>query len=162
MIAPRLTDSPAVQRIAAWWSGLSQRERIMVGGLGVVLTGLVLVLGVIQPLHAARTRALADIRTYDMLKARVAAAGALGPSGPPPRTGPPVTIITNAATGFGLTIQTEAVLGGIRATVSEGSYDAVMNWLADIARNSSLSVTRVDLGKGGTPGTVGATVEFRE
>lgn len=149
------------RRLTAWWAGLSRRERIMVGGLAALLAALALVYGVIQPLHAARARALADIRTYDVLKARLRAAGTLAPAGPPPRIGPAATIVTNAATGFGLTIQTEAVPGGVRATIAEGGYDAVMQWMADLARTSTLAVTQVEMRKGAAPGTVAATVEFR-
>ncbi|MGK6318197.1 type II secretion system protein M [Sphingomonas sp. DT-204] len=162
MTALRLAESPIAARLAGWWAGLSRRERIMVGGLGIVLALLVLIYGVVKPLQAARAQALADIRTYDTLKARIRAAGALNSNpGPPPRIGPPANVVTASANSFNLTAQIEPMPGGVRATVAEGGYDAVMNWLADIARTSNLSVTRVDIRKRPAPGMVSATVEFR-
>lgn len=162
MTVLRLADSPIVVRLTAWWAGLTRREQVMVGGLCIVLAALVLVFGVVKPLQAARAQALADIRTYDTLKARVRAAGTLGTApGPAPRTGAPADVVTASANSFNLTAQTEPTPGGVRATIAEGGYDAVMNWLADIARTSSLSVTRVDIRKRPAPGMVSATVEFR-
>jgi general secretion pathway protein M len=162
MTVLRLIDSPIVARLTAWWAGLTRRERIMVGGLGIVLAALVLIFGVVKPLQAARAQALADIRTYDTLKARIRAVGALSTTpGPAPRTGAPADVVTAAANSFNLTVQTQPVSGGVRATIAEGGYDAVMNWLADLARTSNLSVTRVDIRKRPAPGMVSATVEFR-
>lgn len=162
MTVLRLTDSPIVARLTGWWAGLTRRERIMVGGLGIVLALLVLVYGVVKPLQAARAQALADIRTYDTLKARIRTAGALGITpGPAPRIGAPAEVVTASANGFNLTVQAQPMSGGVRATIAEGGYDAVMNWLADIARTSNLAVTRVDIRKRPAPGMVSATVEFR-
>jgi general secretion pathway protein M len=161
MIVKRLTDMPAYQRLTAWWAGLSQRERYLVGGLGVLLALTVLVYGVVKPLQAARAQALADIRTYETLNARIRAAGPITAPGPAPRTGSPESIVTTSAGAFGLAVQTQPSPDGITVTIAEGGYDAVMNWLADIARTSSLSVTRVDLQKRPTSGFVAATVEFR-
>ena len=50
----------------------------------------------------------------------------------------------------------------VRASATDAGYDAVLAWLADLARTSGLSVTRVDLQRGSAPGRVNAVVEFRE
>lgn len=163
----RIVELPAVDaallRVATWWDGLSARERILVGTLGALLAAAVLVYGVIRPLQAMRAAALADIRTYETLNARIRAADGLGPrSGPPPRTGTAADIVTQSAGTFGLQVQVEAVPGGVRATVPEASYDSVMNWMADVARTSSLTAARVDLQRRPAPGRVFASVEYRQ
>lgn len=162
----RIVELPAVEaawlRARTWWDGLSPRERILVGTLGTLLAVAILVYGVIRPLQAARATALADIRTYETLNARIRAAGTLGPqSTPTQRTGAPQDILQQSAAGFGLVIQVEATPGGVRAIVPEGNYEAVVNWMADVARTSSLTATRVDMQRRDAPGRVFATVEYR-
>jgi len=162
----RIIEMPAVDaalaRAGLWWNGLSPRERVLVGTLGVLLAIAVVVYGVVKPLQAIRADALADIRTYETLNARIRAAGTLGQAGPPPRTGPAPAIVTASASSVGLTVTTEATPGGVRASATDAGYDAVLAWLADLARTSGLSVTRVDLQRGSAPGRVNAVVEFRE
>lgn len=161
MIRIVILEGP-MARFGAWWDGLSVRERYLVGTLGALLAALILVYGVIKPLQSMRAQALADIRTYETLNARIRAAGVLGPSGPPPRVGPADGILTASASATGLVASAERIPGGIRATVADASYDSVMTWLADLARTSSLTVTRVDLQRRAEPGRVTAIVEVRE
>ncbi len=158
----RIVEHPAVVRLNDWWTGLTPRERVLVGTLGTLLAIAFLVYAVIKPIQTSRAQSIADIRTYETLAARINAAPALGPaSGPPPRTGSPVDILTQSAQGFRLTPQVEATPGGVRATLADAPYDAVVNWMADIARTSALTATRVDLQKRETPGRVFAQVEYR-
>jgi general secretion pathway protein M len=162
----RIVELPALEaarvRLVTWWSGLSPRERILVGTLGALLALVVLVYGVVKPLQAARADAVADIRTYETLNARIRAAGSLGaPAGPPPRTGTPETIVATSAQGFALQPAVQPVPSGVRATFTDASYDAVVNWMTDLARTSSLTATRVELRRGSAAGRVNAVVELR-
>lgn len=159
-----IVEHPLSLRIREWWGGLSPRERWLVGGMLVLLALAILVFGIVKPLQSARAKAIADIRTYETLNARMRAAGTLGPQASAavqPRTGTPANIVAGAAQAFNLAVQTDAQPGGVRTTVAEGGYDAVMNWLADIAKTSKLAVTRVDIQKRPTPGMVSAVVDFR-
>ncbi|SOB86574.1 general secretion pathway protein M [Sphingomonas guangdongensis] len=166
MRVTRIVDLPAIDaawlRARTWWDGLSPRERVLVGTLGALLAVAVLVWGIIKPLQAARADALADIRTYETLNARIRAAGTLGaPAGPPPRTGAPADMLRQSAGGFGLQPQVEAVPTGVRATIPDGDYAAVVNWMADVARTTPLAATRIDLRRTGVTGRVFAQVEYR-
>lgn len=147
-------------RAADWWVGLSPRERVLVGTLGALLAVVVLLYGILQPLQAARAQALADIRTYETLSARIRAAGALGPAGPPPRQGPPETIVTTSAASAGLTVTAQPIPGGVRATVAQSSYDASLNWMADLVRTSNLRATNVIVRESPTAGQVTTIVDF--
>jgi general secretion pathway protein M len=148
-------------RLDRWWSGLSVRERVLVGVMGTLLAAVVLVYGVVKPVQAARAQARADIRTYETLNARIRAAGTLTP-GAPRRSGSPEQIVTQAAQGFGLSITATPVAGGVRATVAQGSYENVVGWIADVSRASRLGVVRSEIVRRPEPGMVTAAVEFAE
>ncbi len=152
----------ALIRFDGWWGGLSRRERWMVGGLAALLGAVFLVYGLIKPIQSARASALADIRTYETLTARIRAAGTLSPAAAPRRQGPAASVVTGAANSFGLAATTQPITGGVRATIADGSYDNVMAWLADLSASSTLAVRRVSITRGSQPGRVAASVDFAE
>ncbi len=150
----------ALIRFDSWWGGLSRREQVMVAGLGVLLGAAILVFGVIKPLQAARADALADIRTYETLSARVRAAGTLTATRAPRRQGPPAQVVSSAATSFGLAVAPETIPGGVRVTIADASYDSLLAWLADISGSSDLRVRRLSIQRRPSPGRVSASVDF--
>ena len=164
----RITRSPTLDawgaKLGQWWSGLSPRERWLVGTLGAILAALVLVFGIVKPLQAARAEALADIRTYETLTARVRAAGVLTPQGarPQQRAGSPAGAVQAAAGDAGITANIVPGGAGLTAQVAEASYEAVVGWVADVERTTPLRARRVELRKGGAAGRVSATVEFTQ
>lgn len=149
----------AIARFEGWWQTLSQRERMLMTVLALLLAGAALVFGVVRPIQAARAEARADIRTYETLSARIRAAGTLQPRAAL-RTGSPVEIVQASAQAQALAVSVEAAGGGVRATVSEGRYDSVVNWIADVARTSSLGVTDARIVRRPAPGMVEAVVAF--
>jgi general secretion pathway protein M len=146
-------------RAELWWSGLTRRERWLVGTLGGLLAALILIFGIIKPLQAARAEALADIRTYETLTARVRAAGVLVPASARPamRAEPPLEAVQGIAREAGLTAN---VTPDLTATVAEAPYEAVVGWIANVERTTPLRARRVELRRGGGPGRVLATVVF--
>jgi general secretion pathway protein M len=149
-------------RVQSWWAGLSTRERWLVGTLGGLLAALILVFGIVKPLQAARAEALADIRTYETLTARVRAAGVLVPASARPqlRAELPAQAAEAIAREAGLNAAVTPGGAGLGATVTEAPYEAVVGWIADVERTTPLRARRVELRKGGAPGRVDATVEF--
>jgi general secretion pathway protein M len=168
MSALRITRSPTLDawgaKIAGWWSGLSARERWMVGTLGLVLGVLLLVFAVVKPLQAARAEALADIRTYETLTARVRAAGILVPKGSQPqvRQGAPADAVQAAASDAGIAATIAMGGAGLTAQIAEAPYEAVIGWIADVERTTPLRAHCVELRKGGAAGRVSASVEFAQ
>jgi general secretion pathway protein M len=150
----------ALIRFDNWWSGLSRREQILVAGLGTLLALTVLVYGVVKPLQAARAEALADIRTYETLSARIRAAGTLTTARTPRRQGPPPQVATSSAAGFGLAVTPEAIPGGVRVTIADASYDTLVAWLADLGTSSDLRVRRIAIQRRPSPGRVSASVDL--
>ncbi len=156
------TIDAAVLRVQLWWSGLSPRERVLVGTLGALLGGLVLVFGIVKPLQGARADAIADIRSHETLAARVRAAGTLVAPGTQPKLseGPPIEAAQAAANAAGLSVTLAPGGAGATGQVAEASYEAVVGWIAAVERTTVLRARRVEMTKGGAPGRVTANVEF--
>jgi general secretion pathway protein M len=150
----------ALIRFDNWWSGLSRRERVLVSVLGGLLAFAVLVYGVIKPLQAARADALADIRTYETLSARIRAAGTLTAVRPARRQGAPAQIVSSSATSFGLTAVPEVIPDGVRVAIADASYDTLMAWLADLGASSDLRVKRLSIQRRPAAGRVSASMDF--
>ena len=156
------TIDAAVLRFQLWWSGLSPRERVLVGTLGAILAALILVFGIVKPLQGARADAIADIRSHETLAARVRAAGTLVAPGTQPRLsdGPPIEAAQAAASAAGLTVTLTPGGAGATGQVAEASYEAVVGWIAAVERTTVLRARRVEMTKGSAPGRVSASVEF--
>jgi general secretion pathway protein M len=150
----------ALIRFDTWWGGLSRREQILVASAGLLLSLVVLVFGVVKPLQAARADALADIRTYETLSARIRAAGTLTATRVPRRQGPPAQVATSSATAFGLAVAPEAIPGGVRVTLADVSYDTLLAWLADLGASSDLRVRRLSVQRRPAAGRVSASVDL--
>lgn len=164
----RITRSPTLDawgaKIAGWWAGLSSRERWLVGTLGGIVGGLALIFLVVQPLQAARADALADIRTYETLTAKVRAAGVLNPQGAKPqlREGAPGDAAQAAASEAGIVATIAPSGAGLTAQVADAPYEAVLGWIANVERTTPLRARKVELRKGGAVGRVSASVEFSQ
>lgn len=154
------TLDAGLSRTSNWWQARSPRERTMLAGLALLLGVVVLVFGVVKPIQGARAAALADIRTYETLNARVRAAGSLSAVKPQRRTGAPEAIATQSAGGFGLALTTAPIAGGVRASIADASYDSLVHWLADVTTTSDLRVRRVTIQRLAEPGRVSASVEL--
>jgi general secretion pathway protein M len=150
----------ALIRLDAWWGGLSRRERVLVSVLGGLLALAVLVFGIVKPLQAARAQALADIRLYETLSARIRAAGTLSANRAPRRQGPPAQVASTSATSFGLVAAPQAIPGGVRVTLADASYDSLLAWLADLSGTSDLRVRRLSVERRPAAGRVSAVVDL--
>lgn len=160
----RIIRTPAIEsaiaRFDGWWNARTQRERVMLGVLAAILAVLILVFGIIGPLQNARARALADIRTYETINARLRAAGPAARQAPPARTGSPSIVISESAASFGLSPRVEQAPGGGNAILTDVPYESLVSWLGDLGATAKLRVRRVSLQRGGAAGHVNATVGF--
>lgn len=149
-------------RFDAWWSGLSRRERWLVGSMATLFALVVLVYGVVKPLQSARAAAIADIRTYETLTARVRAAGTLTTARAPQREGLPVRIAADSASAVGLAVTPEAIAGGARVTVPDTSYETLTAWFSDLSATSNLRVRRLSIERKPVAGRVSASVDLSQ
>ncbi|TAK15472.1 MAG: type II secretion system protein M [Rhizorhabdus sp.] len=156
------TAEPARQKLIAWWQARSRREQWLLGGLGLLLTALALISLVVLPLQRARAEALADIRTYEGLTARLRSAGTIGAQ---PATvqlaGPPAAILSTSAAPFGIVPVVQGDGADIRVTVGDAPYDALLRWIAAVEQGSRLRVTRMRLDRRPASGFVSAQLTVR-
>ena len=159
----RVIERPAIEaalaRFSAWWDGLSPRERILVGTLGTLLALTILIYGVVKPLQAARADALADIRSYETINARLRAAGPSPRPATAMRSGPPDQIVTQSAAGFGLAPAVTLTGAGADAVLTDAAYESVLQWVADVERTTPLRAARVEITRA-APGRVAARLSF--
>jgi len=147
---------PGLDAAAAWYAARSQREQILLAGLGVLLAGTVLWLLMLRPLLEARTASVARIAAYEEVMVRVRTAGPPGPmvAG---LDGPLETAIPNQAATFGV-VPTVTMDGDVATvTVSEGRYDSLIPWLSALEASGAV-LSSVELQRGSQPGAVNATL----
>ncbi|WP_448657679.1 type II secretion system protein GspM [Sphingomonas sp. CJ99] len=140
-----------------WWAGRSTRERQAVSVLAVILAVAVLIFLIIKPLQAARADALADIRLYETLNARMLAAGRLDPTQAQP-TLPPDQLLQQAAGQIGASVAPSG--DQFVLTMTDADYGQLIAQLSTVTGQAGLSVVRADLVRTSSPGRVSGTVEL--
>jgi general secretion pathway protein M len=149
-------SSPALDSAAAWYTGRSRREQIMLAFLGGLLIVAALWLGIVRPLLDMRATSVARIAAYEEVMVRVRTGGPPGAS-VAPLDGPLQTAIPIQAATFGV-VPTVAMEGdAATVTVSEGRYDSLIPWLAAL-ESSGAVLSSVELQRGSQPGAVNATL----
>lgn len=155
--------APLRSGLARWLDARSPRERAMLLALlGVAAIALFFTL-VWQPIDLARKTAIADIRRYDILSARLRVAGPDAARLAAARTGTPSTLVTDSAAKAGLTIQRiEPEGANIGVTFDAVGFDALVGWLAGLERDAGLKVRDIKLERRPDPGIVSAQVTLAE
>lgn len=156
------TAEPARQRLIGFWQARSTREQWLLGGLGTLLLLWIVITLIVLPIQRARAEALADIRTYEGLSARLRSVGTLGAA---PATaqasGPPAAILSSTGTQFGIVAVVHQAGPDVRVTVGDAPYDAVLRWIAAVEQSSRLRVTRIRLDRRPASGFVAADLTVR-
>lgn len=156
------TFEPAWAKTVIWWQARSGREQWVLGLLAGLLAIWLLAVSVVLPIQRARAAALADIRTYETLTARLHSAGTIGATAPQTQaSGPPNVILSNTASQFGILPVINSDPAGLRVTVANAPYDAVMRWIATVEQTSSIRVTRIKLVRQPASGFVSADLMVR-
>lgn len=156
--------------LARWYAGLARRERRLVaigGGLAVLL---ILFLVVVQPVVAAHNRLASQVRNERTLlswlneaQARLQAAGpataSLGHLPPGQSVFAAVSSAAKSGPVAGSVQRVEqAADGGARLTVKAASFDDLVRWLENLARNDGITVAQATIQQAESPGTVDATL----
>ena len=136
------TLNPWWERGSGWWRDRSGREQLLLGVLAALAVTAVLLIAVIRPLEAARARAAADIRTYDMLATRLRAPGLAIAT----HKGPPSQIVSQTAAANGLTVQrVEPENGRLRVVFADAPFEAVLRWVSEVERTSPLRISEAQI-----------------
>ena len=155
------TFEPALAKTVTWWQARSGREQWLLGILIGLLATWLLAVTVVLPIQRARATALADIRIYENLTARLRSAGTLDATPQVQVSGSPNMILSSTASQFGIVPVINSDPSGLRVTVGEAPYDALMRWIATVEQTSSIRVNRMRLERRPASGLVSADLLVR-
>lgn len=157
-----------MNKIRAWYAGLEERERrfVIVGALGVSL--LILIVGILMPLQAAVSTAVArsetkrqDLAWMQANAPAVRAAGAL-----PSDTGEaPVVMVDRIGRELGLASSlrgTQPNGTGVRVQLEAAPFDTLITWLATLEQREGLAIESITVDRAARPGVVNASVTFTQ
>lgn len=146
----------------SWWIARAARERALLSGLAVVFAVFIAVTLVWNPIRAAREAAKADIRIYDALAMRLAAAGPnLSTARAVARGGSPQATVANMAGESALQIsQIEQQGARTEVTLAAADFVRLVQWLDRLEREAGLTVADIELERLTVPGTVDARISL--
>ena len=158
-------------RARAWYDGLAEREQRMVAGGGVIVAIMVLVGGLLLPLQAAVSKAVArsESRRADLAWMRSNADEIrTGTLSLPRETGEaPLVLAQRVGNENGLASayrgsQPNAGGRGVRVQLEAAQFDAMINWLAALEEHYGLSIETVTVERSARPGVVNATITLNQ
>ena len=153
------------EAVRAWYAGLGSRERRLLIGGAIAVVALLLIGGVLLPLHGAVTTAVerSERRRADLAWMRAHAnelrAGAATLRAPMDQ--PPLVLIDRSARDAGLANAlrgTEPAGRGIRVRLEGAPFDAMVIWLGALDRRYGITVEAITVDHGAHPGTVDANI----
>jgi general secretion pathway protein M len=160
-----------MEKLRAWYVGLSQRDQRMVAIGAVVLAILLLFGGLLLPLHAAVSTALArsEARRADLAWMRANESEIRSGSLVLPRdTGEaPVVLVDRVGRENGLSsafrgTQPSAGGRGVRVQLEAAPFDTMITWLGALEQHYGLTIDTVTVERGAKPGIVNATVTLTQ
>lgn len=143
---------------------LSERERRMLIG-GAVAAVLLLVFGILLPLNRSVTHAQerlarkhADLSWMESVAPEIAAAAP-----PPAATGEPLLVIVDRSAresglAGALAGSEPGAPGSLSVRLEKAPFDALVVWLARLARQNGVSVQSAIIERAGPPGQVNAAI----
>ena len=142
-----------------WWGARTPRERRLLLVLGGTALLVLLLAGIYRPLSDIRSRAIADIHTYEVLAAQLRIAGPeLARLRSVDRSGSAATVASSAAT-FGLMVSPiEGEDGSVRVSVQDGDFTKIVQWLAQVESSSTFRLSGLRVERQAAPGLVDAEV----
>jgi general secretion pathway protein M len=157
----------AFERLAQWFTGLSERERRIVQASAVVVP-LLFVIGVLLPLDRSVAQAhqrLAKKRNDLAWMQGVAPELAAAPQ-PPSAAGESLLVIVDRSAresglAGSLAGSEPAGPGGLSLRLQKAPFDMLVAWLARLAQQNGIRVDSATIDSAGAPGLVNAAVVLR-
>ena len=158
-----------MNKLRAWYAGLQQREQRVVAVGGVVVAVLILVVGILMPLHSAVSNAVQrneskrdDLAWMQVNAAEIRAAGNQLPAD----TGEaPVVLVDRVGREAGLASAlrgTQPNGTGVRVQLEAAPFDTLITWLATLDERYGLSVETITVDRAARPGVVNASITFTQ
>lgn len=158
-----------MNKLKAWYAGLQERERRIVGIGAVVLAALILFGGILLPLESAVSAAVRtkQTRAEDLAWMRVnapevqaGAATAMADTGEAP-----VVLVDRLGreAGLGNALRGTQPSGtGVRVQLEAAPFDTLVTWLATLDEHYGLGVESISVDRATRPGVVNANITFAQ
>jgi general secretion pathway protein M len=153
------------ERVRQWWDGLQQRERWILAG-GVLVVAITLVWLILNPLFggvSARSARVAEKEELVSWMQRSAATLPQGSQASAPAMVPVLVINRTIDTaGLGPYLKQTQPVGenGARTQFEAVPFDALMQWLSQLANEHGLRIESAQLDTAGRPGTTDARLSL--
>jgi general secretion pathway protein M len=157
-----------MNKLRAWYAGLSQREQRVVAVGGILLALIVLIAGILMPLQTAVSSAAKGIETRreDLAWMRVNApeVRALGGQLPADTGEAPVVLVDRVGREAGLATALRGTQpnasGGVRVQLESAPFDTLVTWLDTLDRRYGLAIESITVDRTPAPGMVNASISF--
>lgn len=156
-----------LEKLKAWYTGLQEREQRVVGIGAVALGFLILIGGILLPLHAAVSGAVkrADVRREDLawMRANESEIRSVGPAIFNDTGEAPVVIVDRVGGEHGLRSTfkgTQPSGNGVRVQLEGAPFDTVVTWLSDLDKDYGLAIDSITVDRAAKPGLVNANITF--
>ncbi len=151
-----------------WWQGLAQRERMLVGSMGVLMVIAMVYFFVLEPLFSGATsyreRVVTAESNLDYMKRVAPTLKQTGESSGKPTAGANRTllsIVDQTTKQFALTTSSSTQSGTdkIRVQFPASSFNAMINWFGELHTKHNVQIDAVNLiREDGSPGVVSGSV----
>lgn len=158
-----------MNKLRAWYAGLQQREQRVVAIGSVTVALLILVLGILMPLHSAVSSAARrnETKRQDLawMQANAPEISAAGNQLPGNTGEAPVVLVDRVGREAGLA---EALRGtqpngtGVRVQLEAAPFDTLITWLATLDERYGLAIESITVDRAARPGMVNASITFTQ
>jgi general secretion pathway protein M len=158
-----------MSKLRAWYAGLQEREQRMVAVGAVTVAVLILLFGILMPLHSAVSNAVArnatkreDLAWMQVNAPEVRAAG----NRPDSDSGEaPVVLVDRVGREAGLAGAlrgTQPNGSGVRVQLEAAPFDTMVGWLATLDERYGLAIESITVDRAARPGVVNASITLTQ
>jgi general secretion pathway protein M len=158
-----------MSKLQAWYAGLQTREQrtVVIGAISVA--ALVLLFGILLPLHTAASGVSARIETkredLKWMQINAPEVSAAGGSLPADTGEAPLVLVDRVGreAGLGSALRgTQPEGNGIRVQLEGASFDTLVGWLATLDERYGVAIDAMTVDRAAKPGEVNASISFAQ
>jgi general secretion pathway protein M len=162
--------NPLLERLRAWWTGLAERERRVLGAGAVALGLIVLYAAVWEPLSAARAQRARNLQSARAMAVQLESLAPLaGRGAAAAQAGADqslLAIVDQSRKASALTkppsrLQPEGD-DTVRLWLEDVPFDALVRWLGDLQMRYGVRVDTADIERESGPGLVNARLTLKK
>ena len=158
-----------MSKLQTWYSGLQERERRVVAIGGIAVAFLILVVGILMPLHSAVSAAVSRNETkrddLEWMQENASEIRAAGNQVPAATGEAPVVLVDRVGREAGLASAlrgTQPSGTGVRVQLEAAPFDTMIAWLATLDEHYGLSIESITVDRAVRPGAVNANITFAQ